>query len=154
MRQARTKATKFCGGRNIVATAARMLRLPKWIGHSTDCLDAEASRSCDAGRCLTRKCSRQAGVGRRSVRASRSQRPCSGSVDSCGRGLDRLQLMRMSLGGRRAFGAVWYGALWREVIARHCYVVPSMLQRRCRRRDQLAGSGRAQQYCIAFLPAS
>ena len=42
---------------------------------------------------LTRKCSRQAGVGQRSWRAQHSLRPNSGSVDWCGRQHDRLQLI-------------------------------------------------------------
>jgi hypothetical protein len=52
-------------------------------------------------RSLTRKCSRQAGLGRRSVRAGGSSRPSSGSVDSCGREDERLQLICISLGGHQ-----------------------------------------------------
>jgi hypothetical protein len=47
---------------------------------------------------LTRKCSRQAGGGRRSVRAWCSSRPNSGSIDWCGREDDCLQLICNSLG--------------------------------------------------------
>jgi hypothetical protein len=42
---------------------------------------------------------RQAEMGRGSARASPSKRPSSGNVDLCGRRQDRLQLMRIPLGG-------------------------------------------------------
>jgi hypothetical protein len=49
---------------------------------------------------LTRKCSRQAAVGRSSVRARAPSRPDSGDIGLCGRGLDGLQLICIPLGGR------------------------------------------------------
>ena len=50
-----------------------------------------------ACRCLTCKCSRQAGAGQRFVRAPASSRPLSGGISLCGRENDRLQLICLSL---------------------------------------------------------
>jgi hypothetical protein len=61
------------------------LRWAQAGGRVAVCRAPRTGRFPSRGWCLTRKCSRQAGWGRRSVWARRSSRPNNGSVGLCGR---------------------------------------------------------------------
>lgn len=64
-----------------------------WRPAANWCRPTAAVTTVEAGRGLTRKCGRQAGQGRRSVRARWSSWPNSGNADWCGHQNDRLHLI-------------------------------------------------------------